>query len=61
MAKFITPKQASKDFGVSQANLARRRYLRKQPTYYKRGKCVLYKTEEVERWVLEGKVAPSGM
>jgi len=57
---YITPKQATELYSVTKANLAKRRHLQQPPTYYRRGKIVLYKVQEFEKWIQEGQVSPSG-
>jgi Helix-turn-helix domain len=49
----VTPEQAAKLYGLNPGSLANLRSRKTGPTYYKRGKKVLYKVEDLERWLFE--------
>lgn len=58
--KFITPQHAAFSFGFSEGHLANLRSERKGCPFYKRGRKVLYSTEEFERWATENPVRTLG-
>ncbi len=48
---FVTAKQAAYMLGITPQNLARMRYLRKGPSFYKIGRSAMYKKAEVIEWL----------
>lgn len=52
----VTPEQAAKLYGLSVGRLANMRSKKQGPCFYKVGKKVLYKVEDLERWLFDAPV-----
>jgi hypothetical protein len=49
----ITPEQAAKLYGLNAGSLANLRSRRQGPRYYKVGKKIVYRVEDLERWLFD--------
>ncbi|HQO64131.1 MAG TPA: helix-turn-helix domain-containing protein [Syntrophorhabdus sp.] len=49
--KSLTPKDAAYIYGLSEGTLANLRYNKKGPRYFKVGRKVLYRIEDLESWI----------
>ena len=49
----VTPEQAAKLYGLNPVSLANMRCRKQGPRYFRVGKKVLYKVEDLERWLFE--------
>jgi hypothetical protein len=49
----VTPEQAAKMYGLGAGTLANMRSQKKGPRFYKVGKKVLYRIEDLERWLFD--------
>ena len=49
----VTPEQAAKLYGLNPGSLANMRCRKQGPRYFRVGKKVLYKVEDLERWLFE--------
>lgn len=49
--RMISPKQAAETFGLNEGTLANWRSQKRGPKYYKVGRLVKYRLEDVEAWV----------
>jgi len=47
----VTPEEAAKMYGLSVGTLAHMRSRKRGPRYHKVGKKVLYRVEDLERWL----------
>jgi len=52
-ARYLRPKDVQRIFGIPAKTLANLRWLRKGPAYKKLGHAVLYRPDEVEKWILK--------
>lgn len=57
-APFITAHQAAEILELDLGTLAKWRWLRKGPPFYKRGRVVRYLEDEVREWMRYGRVEP---
>ena len=51
--RFLTPKEAGDQLGISRRTLDRYRRLKSGLAYYKFGTCVRYKIEDLHAWAAE--------
>jgi len=58
--KTITPKEASETYGFCEGTLANLRCKRLGPKYYRVGRKVLYRVEDLECWVMSNPVITTG-
>lgn len=49
-SRMWTPKQVSEYTGLSEETLANRRYMRRQPAFYKVGSSIRYDSQEIKTW-----------
>jgi len=49
----VTPEQAAKLYGLNVGSLANMRCRRQGPRFFRVGKKVLYKVEDLERWLFD--------
>lgn len=52
----LTPQDCREIYGLNPGTLANMRFQRIGPRYYKLGRKVLYKAEDIERWLNENVV-----
>ena len=49
-SRMWTPKQVAEYTGLSEGTLANRRYMRRQPAFYKVGSSIRYDSQEIKTW-----------
>jgi len=49
----VSPEQAAKLYGLNPGSLANMRCRKQGPRYFRVGKKVLYKVEDLERWLFD--------
>lgn len=54
--KAFTPKQISEQYNLSEGTLANMRWSRTGPRYFKVGKKIMYRPEDVEAWLFANPV-----
>jgi len=54
--KTLTPKDCENIYGLNPGTLANMRFHKFGPRYYKLGKKVLYRVEDIEQWLNENVV-----
>ena len=57
--KALTPQECREIYGLNPGTLANMRFHKICPRYYKLGRKVLYKAEDIERWLNENVVLTS--
>jgi hypothetical protein len=55
----VTPQQAAENYGLCVGTLANERYHKRGPKYFKCGRKVLYRVEDLENWLLQNPVLTS--
>ena len=58
--RYLTPKEASDQLGISRRTLDRYRNRNRGPAYYKFGRKVLYKIEDLHAWAAERRIDKPG-
>lgn len=54
--KAVTPQEASEMYPLSVGTLANERYHKRGPKYYRCGRKILYRVDELEEWLYQNPV-----
>lgn len=54
--KALTTQEVVEIYGMNQGTLANLRWMKTGPKYYRRGRRILYKPEDIERWLFASPV-----
>lgn len=55
-ATYLRPKEVEAEYPVSVKKLENLRRVGRGPAYYQRGRDIIYKRQEVEKWIEAGRV-----
>lgn len=55
--KALTAKEVASVYGINEGSLANLRWLKQGPKYYRCGRRILYRPEDVEKWLFARPVA----